>query len=86
MSYSGTRLVATQIRVDLPKTAASLDLPYCVIQGRDDRSTPTDPAKAYFDAVSAPRKRFLVIEDAGHFALATHQVQFIAALKQCLQT
>jgi len=32
-----------------------------------------------------PRKRFQVIEAAGHFALATHQVQFIRALQECLR-
>jgi pimeloyl-ACP methyl ester carboxylesterase len=85
MRYSGRQLSAVQSRLDLPTTANSFALPYCVIQGRDDRSTPTDPARAYFDGVTAPRKRFLVIETAGHFALVTHRAEFIAALRECLR-
>jgi pimeloyl-ACP methyl ester carboxylesterase len=33
----------------------------------------------------ADTKRMIVIEDAGHFALATHQAEVIAALKQILR-
>ncbi len=81
--FSGAALIETIVRQDLEATATRFEIPYCVIQGRHDVSTPTDPAKAYFDKVTAPRKRFAVIEDAGHFALATHQAAFIEKLKAC---
>jgi len=32
-----------------------------------------------------PKKRLIIIEDAGHFALATHQSSVIAALKAVIQ-
>jgi pimeloyl-ACP methyl ester carboxylesterase len=41
--------------------------------------------EAYFNKVSAPKKRLIIIEDAGHFALATHQAEVIAALKGLIQ-
>ena len=64
-----------------PPTATSFKIPYYVIQGRHDLFTPTPLVEAYFNKVSAPKKRLIVIEDAGHFALATHQAEVIAALK-----
>lgn len=43
-----------------------------------------DAAEAYFNKVSAPKKRLIIIEDAGLFALATHQADVIAALKAAI--
>jgi hypothetical protein len=42
-------------------------------------------AEAYFARVSAPKKRLFIIEDAGHFALSTHQADVIAALKETVR-
>jgi pimeloyl-ACP methyl ester carboxylesterase len=80
MSFSGRSLISTQIDVDLFETAPRLEIPMFVIQGRDDLFTPTGPAIAYFEYVEAPLKKLVVIEDAGHFALVTHQAAFLNAL------
>jgi pimeloyl-ACP methyl ester carboxylesterase len=85
MNASGAALIGSSITTDLPATATSFKIPYYVIQGRHDLFAPTPLAKAYFDKVSAPKKQFVTIENAGHFALATHQVDVIAALKAMLQ-
>ena len=85
MNASGAALAASMVSEDLPATASAFKIPYYVIQGRHDLFTPTPLAEAYFAKVSAPKKRMIVIEDAGHFALATHQAEVIAALKQMLR-
>jgi pimeloyl-ACP methyl ester carboxylesterase len=85
MNASGTALIKSMVTTDLPATAASFKIPYYVIQGRHDLSAPTPLAAAYFDKVSAPKKRMIVIEDAGHFALTTHATEVVAALKQILR-
>ncbi len=85
MSVSGQALIDASVATDLPATATRFTIPYYVIQGRHDLFSPTPLAKAYFDNVSAPRKRLVIIEDAGHFALATHQAEVIAALKAAIQ-
>lgn len=85
MDFSGAKLIQAIVREDLQATALRFSLPYCVIQGRHDVSTPTPPARAYFDKVSAPRKYYAVIEDAGHFAVVTHPDPFLAELKTCLR-
>jgi pimeloyl-ACP methyl ester carboxylesterase len=85
MNTSGAALIGSTVTTDLPATATSFKIPYYIIQGRHDLFAPTPLAKAYFDKVSASKKQFAVIETAGHFALATHQADFIAALKAMLQ-
>lgn len=85
MNASGSALIGTSVVTDLPATATNFKIPYYVIQGRHDLFAPTPLAKAYFDKVSAPKKQFVVIEGAGHFALSTHQKDVIAALKVMLQ-
>jgi pimeloyl-ACP methyl ester carboxylesterase len=84
MTASGAALVEDMINEDLSTKALTFRIPYYVIQGRHDLFTPTPLAEAYFEKVSAPNKRLIVLEDAGHFALATHQAEVIAALKAVL--
>jgi pimeloyl-ACP methyl ester carboxylesterase len=84
MAATGSALIQASVEGNLSATATSFKLPYYVIQGRHDLFTPTPLAEAYFNKVSAPKKRLIVIEDAGHFALSTHQAEVIAALKTVL--
>jgi proline iminopeptidase len=84
MSASGSALNGASVEGD-PATATRFKLPYYVIQGRHDLFAPTPLVEAYFNKVSAPKKRLIIIENAGHFALATHQPEVIAALKTVIQ-
>ncbi len=85
MRFSGRTLLPTQLRERLSSDALRFELPYFVIQGQDDWFVPTAPARAYFDRVVAPRKRMVVLQGAGHFALVTHANAFIAALESMLE-
>ena len=85
MSASGAALIGDSVAEALSTTALRFAIPYYVIQGRYDLFTPTPLAEAYFKDVAAPRKQLTVIEDAGHFALATHQADVIAALKDAVR-
>ena len=85
MSASGSALIGASVAEDLSATATRFKLPYYVIQGRNDLFAPTPLVEAYFNKVSAPKKRLIIIEDGGHFALATHQAEVIAALKETLR-
>ena len=84
MTFSGRTLLPTQMQEELSTTALTFKLPYFVIQGQDDWFTPTAPARSYFDKVVAPRKRMVVLDGAGHFALVTHANAFIATMKAML--
>src|SRR5207244_816892 len=70
MSASGSALIADSVAGDLTATATTFKLPYYVIQGRHDLFSPTPLVEAYFSTIAAPKKRLIIIEDAGHFALA----------------
>jgi proline iminopeptidase len=85
MTATGRALIGASVATDLPATATSFKMPYYVIQGRHDLFAPTSLVEAYFAKISAPKKRLIIIEDAGHFALATHQADVIAALKEMIR-
>ena len=84
MNASGSALIAASVAGELSATAIRFKIPYYVIQGRHDLFTPTPLVEAYFKKVSAPKKRLIIIEDAGHFALSTHQAGVVAALKELI--
>jgi pimeloyl-ACP methyl ester carboxylesterase len=86
MNLSGKALLPFQLQEKLFTTSLSFTIPYYVIQGREDVFTPTDPALAYFKHIKAPKKKSVVIEGAGHFALVTHKHEFIEALNSMLST
>jgi pimeloyl-ACP methyl ester carboxylesterase len=84
MTLSGRALAADMHAEDLFTTAPRLAVPVTVIQGADDWFTPTAPAVAWLDALHAPRKRLVVIDGAGHFALLTHASEVVEALKTAI--
>ena len=85
MNLSGRTLLPTQMQERLSTSALRFAVPYIVIQGREDIFTPTAPAVAYFRKIVAPAKRLIVVDRAGHFALATHAERFATALKDALE-
>lgn len=84
MNFSGQVLLPFQKQVNLSAGSLNFEVPYYIIQGREDLFTPTDPAKKYFDRVVAPKKEMVIIENAGHFALVTHKQKFIEELRNIL--
>ena len=82
---SGPALIPQIAAVDLFATINRLEVPFVVIQGRDDPITPTPLASAFFEHVDAPAKELVVVEGAGHFAHLTHTREFLAALSRTLQ-
>ena len=85
MNASGSALIDASVAGDLSATATSFKIPYYVIQGRHDLFSPTSLVEAYFNRVSAPKKRLIIIEDGGHFALSTHQAEVIGTLKAMIR-
>ena len=81
-NFSAIQLMKVLMTTDLNATAKRIPIPYYVIQGRDDLYTPTAPAIEYFNNVQAPRKELVIIEGAGHFAMCTHQSEFLQALEK----
>jgi pimeloyl-ACP methyl ester carboxylesterase len=80
-----TGLAATVFAMDLPVLGFEFHLPIFLIDGRDDRITPSPLAASYFEKIKAPFKRAVLIEGAGHFAPMTHMQEFVAALREDLR-
>jgi pimeloyl-ACP methyl ester carboxylesterase len=80
MGYSGRTILGAMLATELPTTAHRIKVPFFVIQGNEDMVTPTSVAVQYFEVVKAPKKRLILIDRAGHFALVTHREEFLAAL------
>jgi pimeloyl-ACP methyl ester carboxylesterase len=55
-------------------------IPVFFIQGADDFTTPTTLARNYLDAIKAPRKEFVTINNGGHFAVFMKSEQFLQEL------
>jgi pimeloyl-ACP methyl ester carboxylesterase len=70
--------------VDLTKTALSFRVPVILIQGSDDHITPTPLAVSYFDRISAPRKKMVLLPGGGHNAVFAMKDQFLKAMLQNL--
>jgi pimeloyl-ACP methyl ester carboxylesterase len=83
--FSGPALFPDEIREDLFSTARTFRVPVYIIQGREDVFTPTPVAVDYFNAIRAPSKKLYVIEGAGHFALVTHQNDFLKILREIVR-
>ncbi|WP_327253333.1 alpha/beta fold hydrolase [Streptomyces sp. NBC_01244] len=56
------------------------EIPFFVFQGEHDVLTPVAAAKAFFDEVEAPVKRFALIEGCGHFASFSRPDHFLDLL------
>jgi len=63
------------------RSILSLDVPYILIQGRDDHVTPTEGALAYGHDMRAPHKQVVTIA-GGHYACFTDAAEFVGALRK----
>ncbi|MGW3202886.1 alpha/beta fold hydrolase [Streptomyces sp. NPDC001135] len=55
-------------------------LPVFLFQGDSDVLTPPEPARRFYEALTAPVKDFALIPEAGHFASFRHPDQFLNLL------
>ncbi|GHO51843.1 alpha/beta fold hydrolase [Ktedonobacter robiniae] len=82
MNFSTDQLLNELMVSDLRALGARFEIPFFVFQGDTDAITPTAAAKAYFDALEAPHKEFVLIKQAGHLAAFARSEQFLNELLQ----
>lgn len=63
VGLSGGGMLST---VDLPGLGTRFELPVYLVQGAEDLVTAPEVSRAWFDTVEAPRKRYVLVERAGH--------------------
>ncbi|MEU5274841.1 alpha/beta hydrolase [Streptomyces asoensis] len=66
--------------VDERAEGTAFRLPFFLFQGDSDVLTPSEPARRFFEEVTAPVKDFALIEHASHFAAFRHPDRFLDLL------
>jgi len=79
MSWAGKHLMDDLNKDDLTKIT-TFKTPVIFMMGRYDLHTPYEPAKAYFDRIKAPHKRFISFERSAHFLMFEEPGRFLLAL------
>ena len=68
--------------IDLRMRGRNFAVPVIIIQGGEDYGAPVELARSYVDLITAPYKRFVVLDGAGHTALTDDSGRFAAALDE----
>jgi len=77
---SAERLVGATKSRGPKELGLEFSIPIFFIQGAEDFTTPTVLARNYLDLIKAPRKEFVTINGAGHFAVFMRSDQFLQEL------
>lgn len=64
--YNLRELWREVIATKFDQTVTRLSVPVFITQGRHDRNTPSELAKAWFDALDAPQKQWIWFEESAH--------------------
>ena len=78
-NLSCERLIPQTNALDTKKLGGEFAVPFFVIQGAEDFTTPTSLARSFVDSIRAPRKAFIPIE-GGHFAVFMKSRPFLNEL------
>jgi pimeloyl-ACP methyl ester carboxylesterase len=81
LDFSLPRMDRAYKAIDLPALGDDMPIPFFVIDGRDDRLTPSGLARPYFAAIRAPQKDMVLI-DGGHFAFMSNAPGFLRVLDE----
>jgi len=80
MRYSLQKLLSDITTFDAWEEGSCFEIPFFIFQGQKDVLTRSRLAKDFFDEVIAPEKRFVSIENAGHFAAFLEPDEFLRQL------
>lgn len=75
------RITEGTAKLDDQADGTRFEIPFFIFQGEHDVLAPTATAKAFFDEVDAPMKRFAVIEDCSHWASFARPDRFLELLQ-----
>jgi len=71
--------------VDLAAEGSTFQVPFLVIHGSEDNWIPAELAEAWLTELNAPRKEFVSMEGAGHFAFLLQPERFVAIMNAQLR-
>lgn len=82
--HSLNKLWGDVVSLKFDETVLHLDVPVFLFQGDHDENTPTVLAKAWFDALEAPRKEYVPFAESAHSPIKEEPELWGAALKEKL--
>jgi pimeloyl-ACP methyl ester carboxylesterase len=74
--YNLRELWREVIATKFDQTATRLDVPVFIMAGRHDRNTPPELARAWFDALEAPKKEWFWFEESAHSPIREEKDQW----------
>jgi pimeloyl-ACP methyl ester carboxylesterase len=66
LQFVGLKGDGISSKIDLYKLGPKFEVPFYMVQGKEDLLTMPQPSKRYFDSIQAPRKEFVLVPRAGH--------------------
>jgi pimeloyl-ACP methyl ester carboxylesterase len=84
-AFSQARALPAVAAFDARQVGVAFEVPFFVVQGRDDHVTAFAAAEAYVAEIHAPRKAFIAI-DGGHFACFMDPKEFLGTLSKLVGT
>lgn len=79
-AFSADQLVPQTKSAGPAELGLKFSVPIFFFQGAEDFTSPTALAREYLNQIQAPKKEFVPIPDAGHFAIFMHADQFLKEL------
>lgn len=81
-AFSGSQLFDELCEVDLSALGLDFPIPMFCFMGTDDQQTPMEPAQAWFESLTAPRKAFVTFHGCHHFVVMNRPEMFLEQLLQ----
>jgi pimeloyl-ACP methyl ester carboxylesterase len=75
--FSANQMFEELCEVDLPALGLDFPIPMFCFMGTEDQQTPIEPAEAWFNSITAPRKAFARLEGCHHFVVMNRPELFL---------
>lgn len=80
IAFSQNLMLEPMLDEVVPELGTDFEVPVIFIQGSEDKLSPTSMVRHYYDSISAPEKKMIVLDDAGHLAILRNRGLFRDAL------
>ena len=80
IAFSQNLMLEPMLDEVVPELGTDFEIPVFLIQGSEDKLSPTSMVRQYYDSISAPEKKMNVLNDAGHLAILRNRALFRDAL------
>lgn len=80
IAFSQELMLEPMLEEVVPEAGTGFDMPVIFIQGSEDKLSPTSMVRQYYASISAPGKKMVVLDGAGHLAVLRNRALFRDAL------